>query len=174
MRYISGLFWRDLMEIGLDVRGRLAVRRLADRYLIQRLPRLALGELLSLARRAGQPILEHLIEQPEPAVLRALLDNPRLAERLVLHLAGNRRTTPRNLAVLAGSRWAARYSIQQQLCANPMAPFGPILDFLPALRRADLEALLEDTELSSVVHRKAREILDSGRRPGLARDLKIG
>lgn len=163
LRYVSSLFWRDLMEIGLDVRGRPAVRRVADRYLIQRLPRLAVGERSSLARRAGAPVIEHLLADPEPRVLSAVLGNSRLSERLVLRLAGSREASPRHLAVLAASVWAARYQVKCQLCGNPMAPFGPILEFLPDLRRADLQALLEDSELSSVVHRRVGEVL-SGRR----------
>ncbi len=57
LHLVPGLWWRDLIALGLDTRLRPRVRRLADQYLILRLPELALGEKINLARRAAAGVL---------------------------------------------------------------------------------------------------------------------
>lgn len=82
LRHVPGLYWRDLMTLGQDTRIRPRVRKGADQYLAIRLPELALGEKIALARRCGPGILSQLRHDPSPRVVAALLDNPRLTEEL--------------------------------------------------------------------------------------------
>lgn len=165
LRFVADLLWRDLVEIGVDVRLPAAVRRAADKYLIQRLPRLATGERLAVARRAGAPILAHLRRDPQPPVIAALLENPRLTVATLLPLAADPRCRPQVIDTVARcARWARRYEIRLALCLNPQTLFRAAFELLPGLRRDDLARVAETAALSSVVRRRAGGLLADRRR----------
>lgn len=165
LRFVPGLFWRDLMEISIDMRVAPSVRRVAERYLLGRLPSLAVGERIALARRAAAPVLAVLRNDREPRVIDALLDNPRLTEANLVTLVADRRHHPRVLERVARhGRWRGRYAIRAGLCRNPQTPLQAQLTLLPGLRRDDLLAIIRDVTQSSVVQRRARELLE-GRTP---------
>jgi hypothetical protein len=84
LRLVPGLWWRDLMLVSLDARLPPLVRRAAEQGLISRLPKLAVGEKVSLARRASGGTIAQLRHDPNPRVIAALLDNPRLTEGLLV------------------------------------------------------------------------------------------
>lgn len=160
LRLVTGLFWRDLMELGADTRLRPVVRRAADLQLAARLPELAVGEKITLARRAGAGLLSHLRLDPSPRVMAALLDNPRLTEDLLLPVAHSDHTSPPVLdRIAADRRWGVRYGLRQALCRNPRTPVETALRLLPALRRDDLRAVAVDVRLAETVRRRARLLL---------------
>lgn len=163
MRFVPGLFWRDLVEITLDVRLSPAVRRAAERYLLMRLPTMAIGERIAAARRCTGLALAHLQDDPEPRVLAAALDNPRLSEGMLLRRISDPRVHPRLLDVVArNDRWSTRYAIRLALGRNPQTPFQVQWRILPGLRRADLAAIADDPRHSSVVRRRAEELGSPG------------
>lgn len=159
LRFLPGLFWQDLVEIGLDVRLRPAVRRSAEKYLVQRLPGLAVGEKISLARRASAAVIPELRKDPSLRVIAALLENPRLTEQLLVPLAA-RAKSPRVLELVAQSpRWGRRYEIRAALAKNAAAPFRAVLAILPTLHRDDVAAVAADERQSTVVRNRAAELL---------------
>src|SRR6185436_407700 len=79
---VAGLYWRDLVAAGLDVRIRPVVRRFADQRLIERLPALAVGEKVGIARGASPHVLQVLRHDPTPRL--AVIRNPRAPLALVL------------------------------------------------------------------------------------------
>lgn len=160
VRLLPGLFWRDLLEVSRDVRIAPAVRRVAEKYLIRRLPALAVGEKVTVARRASDGLVAHLVHDPSPAVLRALLENPRLIEAALVPLAASRHALPGNLEILATSpRWGARRAIRVALSRNPQAPCRVVLAILPSLGRRELEAVAAVEEHSWIVRHRAGELL---------------
>jgi hypothetical protein len=163
LRLVTGLFWRDLMELGADSRVRPVVRRAADLQLAARLPELAIGEKINLARRAGSGLLAHLRHDPSPRVIAALLDNPRLTEGVLAPVVHSDRTSPPVLDVIAGDRrWGVRYGLRQGLCRNPRTPVETVLRLLPSLRKEDLRAVAGDAKLAETVRRRARLLLGEG------------
>lgn len=166
LRLLPGLYWRDLLEITLDVRLRPSLRRSAEKYLVQRLPGLAVGEKISLARRASAAVVTELRQDPSLRVVAALLDNPRLTEQLLVPLAA-RSTSPRVLDLVAKSpRWGRRYEIRAALAKNAATPFRAVFAILPTLRRDDVAAVAADEQQSTVVRNRAAELLAGwGRRP---------
>lgn len=160
MRFIPDLFWHDLSEMALDVRLRPAVRRVAEQYLIQRLPRLTVGEKVALARRAAGELIARLRDDPSPRVIQALLENPRLTVQLISPLAAKSRS-PRILDVVArNTSWGRRYEVRSALAGNYSTPFRAALAILPTLRRPDLLRIASDEEHSSVITNRARELLE--------------
>lgn len=160
LRFIPGLYWRDLVELGLDVRVRPAVRRSADRYLVERLPSLATGEKMTIARRAGHGVLMRLRHDPDRRVIRALLENPRLTEGLLSPLVRSTSTPPAVLTLVAESpRWGVRYDVRVGLVRNPRTPVETALRQLPHLKKIDLEAVASLPALPAPVRRRARLLL---------------
>ncbi len=142
LRFIPGLYWADLVRVGLDMRLHPMVRRAAETRLIDRLPALAVGEKMAIARSASPGVLAALRNDPTPRVIAALLENPRLAEGLLVPLLASESALPAVLAVIAGSpKWSVRYPIRLALCQNPRTPLDRALMLLPMLKRSDLESV---------------------------------
>ncbi|MEL7059004.1 MAG: hypothetical protein AAGN46_03140 [Acidobacteriota bacterium] len=173
MRFLAGLFWRELMEIALDARVRAAVRRVAEKYLLQRLERLTVGERVALARRGPSSIVARLVADPSARVVRAAFGNPRLTEEGLLR-AFSLRSTPRWLELVAADeRFGPRYDVQVALSRHPMTPARVLLAALPRLRREDLEAVVAVEEHSRWFRARASEHL-SARDGDDASDLSDG
>jgi len=163
-RFLPGLYWRDLMELGLDSRLRPTLRRSADLTLAARLPELALGEKMSIARRAGAGVLSQLRHDPSPRVVSALLDNPRMTEGLLAPLVHSARTPPPVLELIAADpRWGVRYPLRLALARNPGTPIETAWRILGTLRKMDLKPLAADPRLPEPVRRRARVLLGENR-----------
>src|SRR5258708_18606390 len=66
LRLIGTLFWADLVAIGLDTRLHPRVRHAADRQLTARLPALAAGGKIAIARPPPPPGLARAVPHPPP------------------------------------------------------------------------------------------------------------
>lgn len=160
LRFVPTLFWRDLVELGLDTRIRPTVRRAAELRLVTRLPGLAVGEKVAIARRASLRVLGHLRHDPNVRVVRALLDNPRTTEGLVLPLVARDDTRADVLhAVARHRRWGLRYEVRLALCRHPATPLAAVLGLLPHLRKDDLRRLAAEARVPAPVRRRAEVLL---------------
>jgi hypothetical protein len=160
LRFVPGLWWRDLMALGLDTRIRPRVRRAADQYLIARLPQLALGEKINLARRAAAGVLAQLRHDPNPVVISALLDNPRLTEDILAPVVHGTATPGPVLAAIAGDRrWSSRPGLQAALARNPNTPPAVALRLLALLRKPELRSVAQDARVPEAVRLRARVLL---------------
>jgi hypothetical protein len=160
LRLIGGLYWADLLAIGLDTRLHPRVRHAADRHLLARLPALAVGEKIAIARRAAPAVLAKLRHDPSPRVIAALLDNPRLTEGTLTPVAHGERTAPPVLELIAADRrWGARYPVRLALARNPAMPLGAALRLLPHLHKPDLKGVAGDPRLAEPLRRRARLLL---------------
>ena len=157
---MPGLYWRDLAEIGLDIRLRPVVRRAAEQHLMARLPQMAVGEKMSLARRAIPGFLAHLRHDPSPRVIAALLDNPRLTEGTLAPVVASAATPPPILELIAADRrWGVRYPVKVALSRNPATPLGTAWRILGTLRQVDLKPVAADPRLPEPLRRRARVLL---------------
>lgn len=164
LRFVPGLFWRDLMALGLDTRVRPRVRRAADQQLAGRLPELAVGEKVALGRRCGAAILSLLRHDPNPRVVAAVLDNPRLTEDLLAPLVHAPATPPAVLALVAADRrWGVRPAVQSALARHAATPLPTVLRLLPLLAKPELRAVAHDPRLPEPVLRRARLLLGEER-----------
>jgi hypothetical protein len=160
LRFVPGLFWRDLVALGLDMRVRPQVRRAAEIHLTARLAELAVGEKVALARRASPGILAHLRHDPSPRVFAALLDNRRLTEAALMPVALGAGTPSPILATLAADRrWGVRYPVQVALSRNPNTPLETALRLLPRLRKLDIRGVSADPRTPEAVRQRARLLL---------------
>jgi hypothetical protein len=158
---VPTLFWRDLLELALDPRARPALRRAAEVQLTARLPGLAVGEKVSLARRAGAGALAQLCLDPSPRVIAALLDNPRLTEAQLAPVVHRAATPPAVLELIAADRrWGVRYPLRVALARNPATPLATAWRLLAALRKGDLKAVAADPRCPEPLRRRARVLLE--------------
>lgn len=168
LRMAAGLYWADLMAIGLDTRLHPRLRRTADQHLLARLPGLSVGEKISLARRAAPAIVAHLRNDPTPRVIAALLDNPRLTEGSLAPLVHGESTPAPVLELIANDRrWGSRYPLRLALARNPATPLAAALHLLPALHKPDLRAIAGDPRLSEPLRRRARLLAGDLRGEGI-------
>jgi hypothetical protein len=160
-RVVPTLYWRDLMALALDLRLRPVLRRSAEIHLGARLPGMAVGEKISLARRAGGAVLAQLRQDPSPRVISALLDNPRLTEGVLAPVLHSASTPPAILELIANDRrWGVRYPLRLALARNPATPLRIAWRLLDALRPADLRPVAADPRLPEPVRRRARVLLE--------------
>lgn len=159
-RLIPGLFWRDLSALGADTRLHPRLRRSADQVLATRLPELAVGEKVTMARRAGPGLLAQLRHDPSPRVIGAMLDNPRLTEDILAPVVHGATTPGPILALIAADRrWGVRHGLQVAICRNPGTPLATTLRLLPSLRKSELKAVTSDPRLAEAVRQRARLLL---------------
>ena len=121
---------------------------------------LSLGERKALARRPTRKSLEKLLADPHPAVIRALLANPKLVEDDVVRLAARRPALPAVLAEVARTtRWAHRVRVRMAIVLNPDTPVEVATPFLVLLTRPQLKEVFAAPYLSTALRSTARDLL---------------
>ena len=121
---------------------------------------LTLGERKALARKPTRAAFDKLLRDPHPAVIRNLLDNPKLTEDDVVRLAARRPPRADILTELARSgRWTARPRVRMAIVLNPGAPPELAVPLVALLVRTELRLVLEITDANPVVRAAARELL---------------
>jgi len=120
-----------------------------------------IGYRISLARCPTPKVVDRLLFDPDPRVVRTILGNPRLTEAEVVKLAASRRATPQVLDVIAqDDRWIARYSVRVALVNNPGTPLPLVLGLLPYLLHGDLRAVATASP-RAIVRARATSLLSS-------------
>jgi len=107
---------------------------------------ISLGRKKALARNADIDMVQRLSRDPDPRVIRILLDHPKLTEKDLIKVASRRPAAPSALTeVIHHIRWGARPAAQEAIALNPYSPAGlaaALLPMLPAhIRRQLLSGL---------------------------------
>ncbi len=125
---------------------------------------LTLGERKFLARGRDRMMLDRLLRDPHPDVIRAILGNPRITEADVVLLAARRPTYADIQSEIAKSaRWSPRPRVRLTLVQNPYTPPTIAVPMLPLLLRGELGQITHATDLPRIVRAAALDLLD--RRP---------
>lgn len=132
---VARLFLGSALEGVLDRTERSSHNRHLD---------LPAGVRRSAARGRDRFVLDRLLHDQDPRVVRTLLGNPRLVERDVIKIAALRPTRPEILAeVAAHPRWSSRYRVRKALACNPHTPQPIARRLVPTLMVQDLVLALE-------------------------------
>jgi hypothetical protein len=137
------LFTFELMHVGLNPRIAADIKRAADEVLIHRVKAIPLGERLSLAKRASGRIAAELLLDPEPRILSAALENPRLTEALVIRPL-MRKDVPVGLihAICRHPAWSVRREIRRALLRNQNTPLASAFEFAKSFSPSQLREIL--------------------------------
>lgn len=129
---------------------------------------LTVGERRSMARSPQRKVLEKLLRDPHPLVLRQLLSNPRLTEDDVVRLAARRPMHGAIVEVLAESpRWLRRPRVRLALLLNPGTPPAVSMPLLAVCTRCELLDVVHGTDTPLALRGSAQELLE--RSPPLPR-----
>ena len=157
---LATLFWRDLAELSADVSVHPRIRLAADRDLLRRLPEMALAERIDLARAVGRGTLVGLRTDPDPRVVKALLDNRFAVEADVVQAAARKGAAPEILEIIAAHpRWGARTAVRSALLRNPALPTALALTLLTRATRDDLESLRRKPGIPELLKACAERVL---------------
>jgi hypothetical protein len=146
------LFWKDHLDLALDVRAHPVVRRRAEQLVLARLDELGTGELVAVATRATRALIARLAESRNPRVLERLISNARVVEADVLRIARSRHAPATVLARLTGHhRWCGRLDVRTALLRNPRTPVQASLGLLGRLEPESLRRVARDAKVPRIV-----------------------
>ncbi len=136
------LFLFDLVRLSLMPSAPADVRRAAEELILARLPRLSVGEKLTLARRGPARIAGALLAEGNPRVMKLSLENPFLTEGQVRKVLAKRGLPERVTTAIAQHRkWSRMYNIRLALIRNPVVPAPYVMSVLPEITLRDLRDL---------------------------------
>ncbi|MFN3199710.1 MAG: hypothetical protein ACE366_15005 [Bradymonadia bacterium] len=123
---------------------------------------ITLGHRRMMARTADRTLLGRLLFDPDPVVLRHVLDHPLMVEQDVIRVAARRPTLATCLEVVFGHpRWGRRGEVQKALLLNPYSPVDMGINLLPLMDTRTLKGVSYDGLLSEALQRRARELLSN-------------
>lgn len=121
---------------------------------------LTLGERKSLARTHDRTLIQRVVRDPHPDVVRILLGNPSLTEHDVIRICAARPNDSNVLqAVYRSRRWVVRYRPRNAIIRNPDTPLDIALLLAPLLRRPELREAATSSELAPAVRLSCKRIL---------------
>jgi hypothetical protein len=122
---------------------------------------LTLGERKSLARTHDRSLIQRVVRDPHPDVVRILLDNPSLTEEDVVRVCAARPNHPTVLqTVYRHRRWVIRYRPRNAIVRNPDTPLDTALLLAPLLRRSELKEAAASSELAQPLRLSCKAILE--------------
>jgi len=122
---------------------------------------ITLGEKRFLAKSQNKNILDRLLFDSDPIVIKNILINPRTIERDVLKVASRRPISQNILKVIFNDKkWISRYSIKKALIKNPYTPPEVSLALLNFMFIQDLKDISEDKLLHTEVRESAKELIE--------------
>ena len=131
-----------------------------DVYIDRELQDVALGMKKTLGRLGNRDLVNRLLHDQDPTVIRQILDNPGLTEDQVVRIAAKRPTSDLVLREISRSaKWTTRYRVQRALIFNPYTPTDISVRFVPLLLRQDLVEIRRSNSLHVELRLAAAEIL---------------
>ncbi|MGB5809743.1 MAG: hypothetical protein WBG86_04380 [Polyangiales bacterium] len=122
---------------------------------------LTLGERKSLARTHDRNLIQRVVHDPHPDVVRILLDNPALTEDDVVRICAMRPNDPGVLqTVYRHRRWVVRYRPRHAILRNPACPLDTALLLAPLLRPAELKEASIASGLSPALRLLCRSLIE--------------
>lgn len=150
LRLLKHLYLFDLVTLIQQPAVLAEIKRLAEDFIINRLDQLALGQRITLARRASARVAAALLALGDEPVIPVALDNPFLTEAALLRLLHRQEASAAVVEQLAHHpKWSLRYDIRLALVRHPLTPLPRVLAFLPELTPQDLRLIASDHAMPS-------------------------
>jgi hypothetical protein len=141
---VRQLYLFDLVRLSLQPSAPGDIRRIAEEIIIARVPHLAVGEKLTLARRGPSRVAGALLAEGHPQALKLALGNPFLTESQVLKVLARAGIPERVVGAIARHpKWSCQYSVRVALVRNPHTPDACVLSILPDLALQDVKLIAE-------------------------------
>lgn len=142
LRLLKDLYLMDLVQFALSPAVAAELKRYAEEQVVAKLPQLALGQKITLARRGPARVAGALVGDGHAQILPIALNNPFLTEAQVLKaLARDKVSTNVVQALARHPKWSQSYHVRLALVRHPSTPVSVVLAFLPQLTVNDLREL---------------------------------
>jgi len=151
--------WRDLLEVARDPRAAPLIRRQAERKVLDRIPQMALGERIALARFATRTVFPGLFASADVPCVQALLDNAQFTESDAVRLVQVNECGACVLALVRHPRWGAAPGVVRAALRHRGLPMGIALGLLASIGSTDLADLAAATEVSEGVKAAAQQLI---------------
>jgi hypothetical protein len=157
------LGWHDLLEVGRDPRTPPAIRKQAERKLVERIVNLTLGERTALARQATRGLIGILLTDEQPLCVEALLSNPQFTETEALRLLNTNRKPGCVLVLLRHPVWGRRPEVLRAAVRSRSVPLGVALGLLALLPEPEIAGLADSAEVDGQLRDAANRLLQQRR-----------
>jgi hypothetical protein len=157
------LGWHDLLEVGRDPRTSPAIRKQAERKLVERIVNLTLGERTTLAKQATRGLLGVLLTDEQPLCVEALLSNPHFTETEALRLLNTNRNPECVLVLLRHPVWGRRPEVLRAAVRSRSIPLGVALGLLALLPEPEIVGLAGSAEVDGQLRDAANRLLQQRR-----------
>ena len=148
LRLVRELYPFDLMKFALTPSAPADLRRFAEELLVTRLPSLAFGDRISLARRSSQLVAAALLLDQHSRVWQTALENPRLTEAAVVKALLRPAAAPAFVeAICHHPKWSLRSEIRVALLRSPHTPLARTIEFSRRIPPAQLRDILHASRL---------------------------
>jgi hypothetical protein len=156
-RRADDLALEEVKTLLLDGRAqRTSAKRGQDNYRLEK----TLGERKQLATTRDRDMIDRLMHDTHPHVIRILLTNPRLVEADVIKMAAARPLATAVVdEIVQSAKWIARYRVKHALVSNPYTPVNIAARLLGYLLHSDLVAVANNSTISKEVRAHAERLL---------------
>lgn len=165
----------DLAEISRSRFLPPVFRRKIEAIIIEKVPTMELGIKKSLAKIVSGDVLQKMILDGYPEVVKLCLSNPYLLESHLYKVISRKNTTPGTIRTIAEhANWSSRYMIKLALIRNEHTPLALSVRFLAALKIMDLRELYNDPSMPiSIKPFIHRELWERGEQPDAIPEERI-
>jgi hypothetical protein len=160
LRLLRELHLMDLMKLSQAAATASDLQRSAEEQLIARLPHVALGQKIALARQASARVLAALILEGNAQVVEPAVGNPRLTEAQVLKLLARDKLPVAVVPALCRQRrWTSAPNVIMALMRYPHTPPEAAQHILPGISSTELRELSQTKTISQRLrHQIEREL----------------
>jgi hypothetical protein len=155
------LGWHDLLEVGRDPRTPPAIRKQAERKLVERIVNLTLGERTALARQATRGLIDPITRAA--SVRRSPISNPHFTETEALRLLNTNRNPECVLVLLRHPVWGRRPEVLRAAVRSRSIPLGVALGLLALLPEPEIVGLARSAEVDGQLRDAASRLLQQRR-----------
>jgi len=157
---VRRLFLFDLVRLSLLPSAPADIRRVAEEVILLRVPHLAIGEKLTLARRGPARVTGAVLAEGHPQAIKLALANAFLTESQVLKVLAKAGVPERVVAAIAQHpKWSSQYNVRIALVRNPHTPAAAVETFLPQLTLGDLNQIARLDGLAPHLKKQLRDEL---------------
>jgi len=139
---VRQLFLFDLVRLSLLPSAPADIRRVAEEVILARVPHLAVGEKLTLARRGPSRVAGAILAEGHPQALKLALGNAFLTESQILKVLAKAGIPERVIVAIAyHPKWSCQYNVRVALVRHSQTPAAAVQAFLPQLTLGDLKQI---------------------------------
>lgn len=140
----------DLADLTRNQFIPVSVKTHAESYVIEKIPAMALGIKISLAKRVSGNVLMKLVENGIKEVVAMCLDSLYMTEGEIYKIISKKTIPSQVIRQIADHpKWSCRYQIQWALILNNHTPLSRVVNFLKNIKTGDLRELYGAPEVPS-------------------------